>query len=188
MRLARFLCVIALILSALVAIAEVGSSLAFDEMERSRSTASLPQNIVRWAVAEVWSKQYGLNDSASVVYADVIRRELDGLVIVRPVNWYVYYKLGGKFYYLTNVARGCSSSECSAVMLTPTMDHESRRSTLREVCLNASLPALLSLFTGDASCHRLRVPLDKELEQRRHWSSPMTVINVLNMLIERSVL
>lgn len=74
--------------------------------------------------------------SAGAFHAEVIHREGDGLIVVRPVNWYVYYAVDGRFY-LSNTAasaegapRACDpAAEC--VVFAAVEDWRERKSELR---------------------------------------------------------
>lgn len=151
------------------------------ENERANRLARLPQN-VWWTLQRAWT-----NDDASVssLYAVVVARDRDGLVAIKPVNWYVYYVLGGDFYYLINesdATRG-AGDETSCLIFAATSDSDEKRSVLRRGRLNLSQSQLLRVFANER-CNRV-VPLDDLLLP---GNPRVDVVLALNRLIDLGAL
>lgn len=112
----------------------------FDEISLRRATVTnvalpaierLPQN--SWLIAQrdaLRALSDGEEDGGGgwctgtkpILWADVVHRNTDGLIIIRPLRWYVYYVRGDIFYYLTSTFSDglvCAADECSVVVLEP---------------------------------------------------------------------
>lgn len=171
------------------------------------STSSLPQNagLVAEVVAAIDLSSSGhSNDNDSILRAEIVRRRYDGMIVVRPVDWYVYYSRGENFYYLTSAfdtgrgeRRVCSSDECSAMILepvsrSPNSDTHKNNRFPRTTCLNVTRLELLSIFARSSveEWPRRIVSLDDMLEEEE--SSPktprVTVVEVLNRLMDLRIL
>lgn len=161
----------------------------------------MPQNA--WWRAQQTAMSIMANTSSSdVLRADIMKRQHDGLIIVHPLEWYVYYRPGNHFYYITNTfskSIACAPTECSVLIMEPrdqiTID-QSRRSNDNDNddrepsstpspqwntgCLTTSRVELLSLFLH-AECARRTIALDSLLE---HTNEPVTIIDVLNHLLD----
>lgn len=90
---------------------------------------------------------------SSVLYCEIIRRRYDGLIIVRPVNWFVYYERGESFYYVSSSATSksgirCTDTETPCLILTPIDESSLQNSNkrMRFGCLNVPFVTLASLF------------------------------------------
>lgn len=186
--------------------------LSFDESSSDESKISdssknsLPQNAGRVAelVAAIdFSSSETSNDS--FLRAEVVRRRYDGLIVVRPVDWYVYYSRGENFYYLTSAfdtgrgkRRVCSSDECSAMILEPTPPNTAHKNDRfpRTTCLNVTRLELLTIFArSSVEWPRRVVSLDDmlEAEELKKSSSTLsetrvTIVEVLNRLMDLRIL
>lgn len=165
---------------------------------------SLPQNAGRVAelVAAIDFSSSETSDD-SVLRAEIVRRRYDGLIVVRPVDWYVYYSRGENFYYLTSALdtgrggrRVCSSDECSAMVLEPIPPNAHKKSRLpRTTCLTVTRLELLSIFARSSTeWPRRIVSLDDMLEEEEEEESStfpktrVTVVEILNRLMDLRVL
>lgn len=175
----------------------------------SSTSSSLPQNagLVAEVVAAIdLSSSEHSNDNDSILRAEIVRRRYDGMIVVRPVDWYVYYSRGENFYYLTSAfdtgrgeRRVCSSDECSAMILepvsrSPNSDTHKNNRFPRTTCLNVTRLELLSIFARSSveEWPRRIVSLDDMLEEEEEESSRktprVTVVEVLNRLMDLRIL
>lgn len=121
-------------------------------------------------------------------FADVYKRtEIERLIVVRPINWYVYSN-NDHFYLLTYVAgHRCLPTQCSTINLQSIANWRNEKSRLVHGCLNISQIELLSIF---APCNfyveHYRVSLDKFFENSDDQS--LTIIEILNYLLENEKL
>lgn len=121
--------------------------------------------------------------SAVALFAEIRRRRNDGLIIIRPIGWYVYYERGGPFYYLTSSTyvtsinrKVCSPGETASVIFTP---EKSVRTidVFHTRCIAITTIELLNMFAGlDPDV----VSLDDLL---RRAKEQINVIYILNELI-----
>lgn len=195
-------------------------NMSFDEgktIEYREATRTLPQNVGK-IVENVLKNSNFASQSLSILQAEIIRRRFDGLIVIRPIGWYVYYTRGEKFYYLTstfNVSGGgrvCSSNECNVMILEPTSSTaESCSSAYTQpnkfphvACLSVTRLELLGVFAREPTWARQIVPLDdllttNSLPPLQLPRSPLdndnsekkkriTIVSVLNRLMDLQVL
>lgn len=121
-------------------------------------------------------------------YADIYKRnEFERLIIVRPVNWYVY-SIDDTFYYLTYVAgHKCLATQCSTITLRAIDGWQNKKSHFVHGCLNVPQTELLNIFSP---CNfyvvRHRVSLDSFFEYSEERS--LTIVEILNYLLKNEKL
>lgn len=148
--------------------------------------------------------------STTTLYALVHRRGQDGLIIIKPIEWYIYYRAQSRqFYYLTGDVYASSENggrgrrRCPCTILTasdeqrpPVSSVPSSPSSPRSGELNVSFGELLSVFATDRSVTRVFVNLDELLLAKEfddadnddHHHHRITVSVVLNRLISLGAL
>lgn len=121
-------------------------------------------------------------------YADVYKRnESERLIIVRPINWYVY-SVDDVFYYLTYVAgHKCLPNQCSTITLRAIDNWQNKKSTFVHGCLNVPQTELLNIFSPcNFYVTKHRVSLDSFFEYSEERS--LTIVEVLNFLLKNEKL
>lgn len=116
------------------------------------------------------------------------------LIIVRPVNWYIYTNDGLRFYYFTNQtpeARNCQSDRVNGVeyRLETTFETSQRLAgkdtalvNLRQKCLNNSLDQFVRIF-GPSSNAVSRTSVDVT-DYYAHGNDTLRVDSVINVLLQ----
>lgn len=126
----------------------------------------------------------------NVLWAELYKNKnnLDSLVIVRPLNWYVY-QTGAIFYYMTYVVNNkpCLPSQISCIKLVasqqPTTDETVDK--LVTTCLNIPQYSILKIFTTCTQHIETSVVSLDVLLETASKEEPLTLIKILNYLIEK---
>lgn len=146
----------------------------------------LPQTTYK-SIEELFSIKIDA-DYSMLFYADIYKRRKDErLIIIRPINWYVY-SIDNKFYFLTYVAGNkCLPDQCSTINLQAIKNWKGKKSKFIHGCLNISLIQLLNIF---APCNfyvrHHRVSLEKFLNSTEgDEKHKVTIVEFLNFLISQ---
>lgn len=112
----------------------------------------------------------------------------DRLIIVRPLQWYIYSPDGLTFYYFTNqVAADCPAERISSVQYRLMSDAEhaehSTQVRLRVRCLNYTMNTLIRVFAA-SSVKRT----DIDLSQNQQLVKNITIESLLDTLLDLGVI
>lgn len=186
-RYTRYICIVVILYAIYSTYVVFRSSTTFTETDllAGDGALDLPQN-AWFRASRLWMRQqHAAISSTAILYADIIRREYDGLIVIRPINWYVYYTREQNFYYLTNNSGAkCEKYETPCLTLRAVERSESKKSNFTKCCLDVSFVTLMSIFARRRQQFEGRKVISLEPLLQIDSTEHITITMVINYLIQ----